>query len=221
MPQEEVIDVLTYIKRLGRFLVPGAIVALVVAVGLGAWALTAESTHTYNQKAHVLVYPNVAKDEAVATQQSQLLGMMMRTYVALEDVPAYTEAVSAASKGKFTPEQVAEGLRIFWGGGSNLLAFQATGENLDDTNELANLGAEVFVTKAPEMAPNDPQLWAPKLTVVERSAENTPPTTASDGLGLPGALAGGLGAGALTMLVLEALQASRSRRGRRRTHTIG
>lgn len=210
MSQEETVDVLGYLQRLSRFVIPGAVVALLVAIPLLVMGMSKQSTTTYSQKAHVLVMPNQVTTEAAATQQAQLLPMMMRSYVALEDVPAFVDAVSKESKGRWTPEQVASKLTIFWGGGSALLAFQAEGDDLQETNDLANLGAKVFVDKADEMAPSN-DLWKPTMTVVETSKEQEPPATVATASPLF-AVGAGLVAGVATMLALEGISHLRSRR---------
>ncbi len=172
MPQEETIDVLDYLRRLAKFLVPGLLAGLLVA---GLMGLTSQDKTTgYEQKAHVLVMPNEVATEGEATQQSQLMPMMLRAYVALEDVPVYTDAVSQASQGRWSPEEVAEKLTIYWGGGSNLLAFIVEDSNLDDANQLSALGAKVFVSKADQMVPGG-ELWQPRVSVVETNKQQSEP----------------------------------------------
>ncbi|WP_420176465.1 hypothetical protein [Luteococcus sp. OSA5] len=209
MQQEETIDVLAYLQRLMKFVIPGLVVALLVAIPLGL--KSAQTTTTYTQKAHVLVLPPKVTSEGDATQQAQLIPMMLRSYVALEDSPAFIDGVVAKGGGKWTPEDVATRMSIVWGGGSALLAFHATGEDLDDTNALANASAEVFVETAKTMVPAD-KLWNPTLQVVETSKQHSLPK--SQGGGIAAALGGGLVAGLLTMAVLEAVSAARRRRAR-------
>ncbi|SJN20373.1 hypothetical protein FM114_02325 [Luteococcus japonicus LSP_Lj1] len=205
---------LGYLRRLARFAIPGAVVALLVTVPLLLLTMNQEGTTTYKQKAHVLVIPNDVTTEAAATQQAQLVPMMLRSYVALEDVPVFVDEVAKRSNGRWTPEQVTERLSIYWGGGSALLAFQAEGENLAETNDLANLGAEVFVDRADEMVPTaGTALWKPSLKVVETSQEQAEPTVAPTSSPVF-AVGVGLLAGLLTMLALEAWSHLRS--GRRK-----
>lgn len=214
MPHDETIDILSYLRRLSRHLVPALVAAVVVGSLLGLLLhFTGMGKSPVEGKAHVLVYPQKVSTEAEATQQAQLIPMMLRTYVALDAVPAYTQAVSDATGGRFTPEQVAQKLTIYWGGGSALLAFQTEGATQEDADLLANKAAEVFVAKSNTIVPLED--WKPTLKLAEPSSElsaseDGAPAGGSSPLMLP--VAGVLGTFGLALLVLEALSAQRERR---------
>lgn len=209
MAHEETLDVLAYLRRLAKHLVPALVAGIVVAGALIGLGMAKGSSTMYTQKAHVLVYPNAVTTDAQAMQQETMLPMMMRSYVALEDSPVFIDEVARQMGQPWTPDTVAQDLTITWGGGSNLLAFQATGTSLDETNKLASTAADVFVKKASTMAPVTADSWKPTLTVVQRDVEQTPPTSTATSLMM--GIAAGLGTFLVALLVLEAISARRGR----------
>lgn len=209
---EQPIDLLQYVRRLVRFLVPGAVLglltALVVALALGH----SVPKVTYHTKAHVMMQPNVS-NEAIATTQSQLSSQYMRTYIALETSPLITNEVVQALHGKYTQQQINEMMQFYWGGGSLVLAVQATSTDHQDALDISEAGAKALVAHQNELL-SLPKNQAPHLALVEDAFDDTPATTGGgshlDGI-KPG-IAAGLAVTVIAAVVLEWLSSRRNRR---------
>lgn len=209
MHDEETVDLLAYARRLMRYLVPAAVVGLVVMVAIAAVGFMAKPD--YHTKAHVLVQPPQLDNRDQAQIEAEMLSRTMRTYVALADLPVLVDSAAAKTHGKFTPEQVRDMTDIYWGGGSMLLAIQATATNLDDAKLLSDALADALVEHGPALLRKQKETM-PVMSVVERAKldEDAPPAASRTSM-LPMALAGGVVAAVLTAIVLEWLGSRRRR----------
>lgn len=210
MHDDDTVDLLAYLQRLTRYLVPAAVVGLVVALAIASLGFFQKQE--FHTKAHVLVQPPETKGADRAPIEAELLSRTMRTYVALEDLPQIVDAAAAKTNGKFTPEQVAERTEIFWGGGSMLLAMKATADNEADAELLSNAMAGALVEVGPGLLKRASGT-VPVMSVVEPARTDDDPSlapTSRTSMVLPG-VAAGLIAGLLTAGVLE-LRSSRRRR---------
>lgn len=215
--EDETFDLLGYLSRLARFWLPATLVSLLVlAAGIAATLLGGKgSTLTeHNAKAHVMVQPVDAKDAADADLQAQLIAQWMRTYVALEDVPQFIDPVVAEMGGKYTKEDVVSMTSVYWGGGSMLLAVNATTPDEADSLTMANALAKAVVTHGPEVVKLSKDK-VPTMVLVEDAkiaeADDTtaaPPSMASR-LVLP--VGAAVAAWLATAFVLEARQSRRTR----------
>lgn len=213
---EQPIDLLAYVRRLGRHLVPaallGVITALVVALALG---LSGSSSTQYHTKAHVMLQPN-ATNATVAAAEGQLLGNYMRTYVALGDADVITNDVVKALNGKYTAEQISTMMNVYWGGGSLLLAVQAVAPDHQDALDISEAGAKALVAHQLDLV-NMSRAQAPHLALVQDAIDDTPATSGGSSNHFKG-IVPGIGAGVLvTLLAAVVLEWLNSRRRHRAT----
>lgn len=221
MENDDTIDLLAYAKRLWQHWIPAAVVALaVLAASFGFHMLkgdgpVAEADHA--AKAHVMVQFKSSPSQGESVQQADLLSQWMRTFVALEDVPLLVDPVVKAMGDGYDAEQVAERTSVYWGGGSMLLAVNATAPKEDDAVKMANAAAQALVAHAAEIV-KLPKDQVPTMVQVEdakvTSDQPNQAVAAANGFAMP--LVAALGAGVLTAFVLELRQ---SRRGRREAAT--
>ena len=208
--EEETVDLLDYAKRLTRFVVPAGIVALVVMVIAVAFGFAAKPQ--YHMKAHVLVRPGKVVDQERSPAEADMLSRTMRTFVALADLPQLTEEAAKHTQGKYDSKQVAAMTDIFWGGGSFLLAIQATASTEEDSKMLSNAMADALVKLGPDLLKGDSE-GTPHMAVVEKAKQDEEmpaPKTRMDAI-IPGAAAG-IVAGVLVAMVLEYRSSRRQRK---------
>lgn len=186
---------------------------LLTLLAVAAVASLSHPTTSYDTKAHVMLQPSwTTGEDAVA--ESNLVGQYMRTYVALGTSDTITQDVSKAVNDKYTPEQIADMMQVYWGGGSLLLAVQVSAPNLDDSLAIAQAGAKALVAHQADLL-KLPAGKAPRLAVVQDAFETgtEEPTSLVARLtkGLTRGLAAGVVTSLLTAILLEVL-ASRRRR---------
>ncbi len=216
MENDETIDLLAYLARLKRQLLPALAVGLAVAAALFLLGMRGGPMPEFQAKAHVLVEPAASLTPAETESEVQLLPQVLRTYVALEDVPLLVDEVSrSVENGKYPPEQVAEMTSIYWGGGSLLLAVNATAPSEEEAKAMAEAMAEALVKHNSEIIATKDNSFTMRL-VEHAKVLTAAEAPKSNPLGT--ALPAGLAAALLTAVVLEWL-ASRRERSRRTTAT--
>lgn len=208
---DETLDLLGYLRRLKRHLVPALVVGVVVAALLTLLGMRSAAAATHAGKAHVLVTPAASTNSGEADLQAQLLPQVMRTYVALEDSDPFVNEVVSETKGRFTADQVKEQTTIYWGGGSLLLAIQTTASSDQDAIDLANAGANALVKEQAAMLGNAKDL--PTLTVAQKGFVDTTASTAAGSKlsGLKSGIVAGVAAALVVAFVLELIGSRRKR----------
>ncbi|MEL4356294.1 MULTISPECIES: hypothetical protein [unclassified Luteococcus] len=209
MENDETFDLIGYVTGLKRFLVPAALVGLVTMIavsllGMRGGPVSAPEEHA--AKAHVMVQPK-ASETAMSNPQVELLPQLMRTFVALEDVPLFTEAVSKKLGGTPTSDEVRDRCTIFWGGGSLLLAINAKAPSEEEALKLGQACAEELVELAPQII-KEPKAEMPTLVLVEDAKTVTQTddgtmTAPSRFAGVRNGIAAGLVAALLAAVVLD------------------
>lgn len=207
---DDTLDLLAYLSRVKRYLVPATIVGLALGVLVGGLGFARTPRSSWYSRAHVLVVPSKPTDPTEAERQASLLSNLMRTYVALEDVPLLTEQAAKQTGGRFTAQQVADMTTVYWGGGSLLLAVNATAPDQADAILLSTAMSNALVKESDGIVGSD--LFDAKLSVAEEAHIDPAKSTIgsrSDAL-MPAAGAALLG-GFLTAFLMELLGSKRRR----------
>ncbi|MEL4506338.1 hypothetical protein AAEX63_15685 [Luteococcus sp. H138] len=217
---DETVDLLGYLSRLLRYWLPATLVALaVLGAAVGATFLRTGSTPAqadHQAKAHIMLQLESAGDTAGDVGlKAELLSQWMRTFVALQDLPVMMDDVSKAMGGKYTPDEVRDMTSFYWGGGSMLLAVNATAPNEEDSLKMADALASSLISHEAGIV-KLPKEKVPAMVQVESAKSMSPddpeaiPTGSKAG-GLLPAVAAALAAWLVTAFLLEARQARRTR----------
>lgn len=218
---DETVDLLGYLSRLLRFWLPATLVALaVLAAGIGASFVTGNSPiqepKLYHAKAHVMVQMT-GSDTKNQGMQAEMLSQWMRTFVALQDVPLLMDDVAEEMGSEYPVEELPNITSVYWGGGSMLLAVNASASSEEDALKMSNGLTKALVKRAPEMLklskdqlPTMVQVEQAKITNAD-DVEAVPVKQSSNSLVMP-SIGAALAAWLATAFILEARQARRNRR---------
>ncbi|GAB2478069.1 hypothetical protein GCM10027030_10420 [Luteococcus sediminum] len=210
MESEDTLDLLAYLARLKRYLVPATIVGLALGVLVGGLGFARPPQNSWRSQAHVLVVPAKPADPAEAERQASLLSNLMRTYVALEDIPLLTERAAKQTGGKFTAQQVADMTSVYWGGGSLLLAVNTTAPDEADAIMLSTAMSDALVEESDRIVGSE--LFDATLSVAEEAhIDPDLSTVGSRSNALVPAVGAALLGGFLTAFLLELLNSRRRR----------
>ena len=212
---DETVDLIGYLSRLKRFWLPALVIGLLAAVAVAFLGREAAPEEVHHTMALVMVQLPSTSNAAAAEAEAQMSSQLMRTFVALDDVPVLTDTVSKKLNGRFTPQQVADMTSIFWGGGSQLLAMQAQAPTEQDALDLSNAMADALVANGAQVV-KLPADQMPRIVKVQDALDDSAFTATTTGSSLASTIGEALGAGIVAALlaafVLEWVSAIRRRR---------
>lgn len=206
---DRALDVLGYVMTLRRFLLPAAIVGLVV-LALGA-AYTLTRPAAYRADVVVLLVPSEVKTDAEATQQAALLPMVARSYSQMGTSRIVLEPVVKATKDpSLTVETLAPRITVGYPANSLLLRFSVSGSDPTQTATLANRVADSYVAHVADFGPAVGQNVSLGAKVIDRPVAPLSPLPSTTTQLAAVSVAGALVAGLLTAVLLDVI--SRRRR---------
>ncbi|MGJ6980647.1 Wzz/FepE/Etk N-terminal domain-containing protein [Aestuariimicrobium soli] len=206
---DRALDVLGYVMTLRRFLLPAAVVALVV-LALGA-VYTLTRPAAYTAEVVVLLVPSKVTTEAEATQQAALLPMVARSYSQMGTSRIVLEPVAkAANDPAVTVETLAARVSVGYPANSLLLRFSVSGTDPTKTAALANQVADSYVTHVGDFGPAVGNSVSLGAKVIDRPATPLTPLASTKPQLAAASVIGALVVGLLTAVALDVV--SRRRR---------
>ncbi len=152
----EPIDLLGYLKRMGHYWIAGLVAAVIVAgalMGFGALKGGAEPVGSTWARAHVMVTFPEPKNEAQATVEAAAAPRIINSYVALDGEDALLRTTASELGDGTTVPTLKQSTNIYWGGGGQIIAFYALGQDENQAAKRADAYAQAFVKDAPTMLP--------------------------------------------------------------------
>lgn len=151
---DKALDVIGYLVSLKRYLVPAAIVGLLVLVVGSVYAFTRPDT--YVAEGTINLVPGQVKTDAEATQQAAMLPMVARSYSQLANSPLVLD--EAAKKldpsGELTSGQLGAALTVGWPSNSLVLTFTVEGNSSEQALARVKAITDAFVEKVPNATEN-------------------------------------------------------------------
>lgn len=222
--EPEPIDLLTYLKRLGSHWLAGLIAAVIVAGAMFAVGATsssgADAIGTVWARSHVMMTLPGTTSEAQAQLVSDAAPRIISSYVAVQNADPLLKDTAAILNDGTTTGTLQKAVSMYWGGGSQVIAFYALGTDQQQAEKRADAYAQAFIKNSPTLLP--PAVagtMPPTFTVVQKafpSAANPMPTAGASSstsklLGSPVVdVVAGVVIGLLVMAGLE-LRSSRRR----------
>ncbi|AZZ40349.1 chain-length determining protein [Acidipropionibacterium jensenii] len=170
--EPEPIDLLGYLRNLGRHWLAGLITAVVVAaLLLGYGALKGSDTvgSTW-ARAHVMVTLPDPRTDAQSRVLAQSVQYVMATYVAVDDNQQILQQTAKNLGDGTSVETLRASTSAFWGGGGQIIALYATGTDLQQAEKRANAYAQAFVSESAKFMPAPVKGLSPStLTLVQQA----------------------------------------------------
>lgn len=212
----EPVDLLGYLKRLGRYWIAGLVAAVIVAGALLGYGATRGTDPVGSSwaKAHIMVTLPEPKTEALGAASSDAGSRVLASYAAVGDSDLLIkDAVKRLGDGT-DAETLKAATSLYSGGGSQILAVYALGTDEAQAQKRANAYAQAVVDNSSTLLPQAVRgLGTPTFTVVEKAAPSSasPDPTVSSGSSSVSALLGspliavvvGLVAGVVVMGLAE------------------
>jgi capsular polysaccharide biosynthesis protein len=165
---DRALDVIAYVRTLGRYRLPALIVAAVVLVAGLVFAFTRAPSYTGD--AVVLFAPQKVQSDAEATQQAAMLPFVTKSYVYMVSQPLVLQRV-ADKLGD--PNQTVQSLKgsITTGNPANSFVLSISGKasSAEEAQKLTNLVADEFVAAVPSFSPGGEQNVSMTAKVVARA----------------------------------------------------
>jgi capsular polysaccharide biosynthesis protein len=223
--EPEPIDLLGYLKGLGRHWLAGLIAAIIVAgafFGLGAVAGSgSQSVGSTWARAHVMMTLPAPANQGQAVMLSEAASRTINSYLAVQDSDPLLRHTAARLNDGTTVSVLKAATSMYWGGGGQVIAFYALGTDEKQAEQRANAYARAFIQDSSGLLP--PAVAGtpvPTFTLVQAafpSPANPDPLAAAGGsstsklLGSPVVdVVAGIVVGLLVMAGLE-LRSSRRR----------
>lgn len=220
--EPEPIDLLGYLRSLGRHWLAGLITAVVVAaLLLGYGALKGSDTvgSTW-ARAHVMVTLPDPRTDAQSRVLAQTGQFVMATYVAVEDNDEILQKTAQNLGDGTSVATLRSATSAYWGGGGQIIALYATGTDLQQAEKRADAYAEAFVSETAKFMPAPIEGLSPATLTMVQKAGASPANPSAQTAGSKSALLKSpvvavviaIIAGAVVMAGAE-LVSSRRRRG--------
>lgn len=164
---DRALDVLAYLRTLGRYKLPALIVAGLVLVAGLSWSFTRPATYT--GQATVLFVPQKVTSEAEATQQAALLPFVSRSYAYMIDSPLVMQRAAEAMGGGMKASDVKGALTTGYPANSLVLRIETTSSDPAKAIKLTNVIADEFVAAVPSFSPGGEQNVSMTAKVVARA----------------------------------------------------
>lgn len=185
----EPVDLLGYLKRLGRYWIAGLVAAVIVAgalLGYGALKSTSPVGTTW-ARAHVMVTLPEPRTEALGAASSNAGGRILSSYVAVDDSPKLLKDTAEILGSGTDIETLKAATSLYTGGGSQVLAVYALGNDEAQAAKRADAYAQALVKDGATLLPAPiAGLGTPTFTIVEKaepSAASPDPEAAASGGG--------------------------------------
>lgn len=164
------VDLLTYLRQVGRRWLVGVVV-LVLVGGLGlAWAAVSPNDEVGSVTAHAHVAVTMPAPSSVA-QATVLAGTDARIIAAYTAIDGDKSLISAAVSNLHdgtTAATMSQAVSLYSGGGSNIIAVYGMGRTPAEAIKRANAYAKAFVEHANDILPAPVSgVDHPKLTIAE------------------------------------------------------
>lgn len=211
----EPIDLLGYLKRMGHYWIAGLVAAVIVAGALLGFGATrqADPVGSTWAKAHVMVTLPEPRTAALGAASSDSGSRVMASYVAVDDSPQLLKDTASILGDGTNTEVLKSATSLYAGGGSQIMAVYALGNDEAQAEKRADAFAQALVKNSATLLPAYMSgLGTPTFTVVEKaepSAASPDPEAAStaggsSALGSPVvAVAAGLVVGIVVMGLAE------------------
>lgn len=174
--ESEPVDLLGYLKRLGRYWIAGLVAAVIVAGALFGYGATKSSSPVGGSwaMAHVMVTLPEPTTEALGAASSDAGSRVLSSYVAVDDSDVLMKDTAKRLGDSTDLKTLKAATSLYTGGGSQVLAVYALGTDQGQAEKRADAYAQAVVDNGSTLLPPAVKgLGTPTFTIVEKAGPST------------------------------------------------